>query len=79
MQHKVSSLLYDYISNIKTLISLRFEKQSEEKIKDKISEIEPVYINNYKLSERKAFVTENLLKIYTYSAIAIYCFMELKN
>jgi hypothetical protein len=79
MQHKVSSLLYDYISNIKTLISLRFENKSQEKLNNKIKEIESIYINNYKISERKSLITENFLKIYTYLAISIYCFMELKN
>jgi len=79
MQHKVSTLLYDYISNIKTLISLRFEKQSQEKLLNKIEEIGSDYLQNEKLSEKKAFVTENILKIYTYSAIAIYCIMEIKN
>lgn len=54
-EHKVMSTLFDFISNIKTVITLRFEKSATRVLQKNIQEIIPPYMKFAKLNEWKWF------------------------
>jgi ABC-type multidrug transport system fused ATPase/permease subunit len=53
--HDVSSTLFDFLSNIKTVITLRFLDRALQTVQEKIALVYPPFIKNAVLNERKRF------------------------
>ncbi|EKE27111.1 MAG: ABC transporter related protein, partial [uncultured bacterium (gcode 4)] len=54
-EHKVASLLHDYISNIRTLITLHFESLAENELAKRIFDIFPIKKKRFIINEIKWF------------------------
>ena len=54
-EHSVAACLYDYISNINTVITLRLEKLAKNELVKKILNIFPVFRKNIVMNELKWF------------------------
>jgi ATP-binding cassette, subfamily B, bacterial len=60
-QHELSSLLYDSLSNIVTVLTLRLEKRMEQSLAGKVSAIEPPFRREIRINEWKWFVASMLI------------------
>ncbi len=60
-EHIVSSTLFDSLSNIITVITLRLEKRMESSLLKKIADIFPPFMKNVKINEWKWFVADMLV------------------
>lgn len=69
-EHVVSSTLFDSLSNIITVITLRLEKSMEQGLLAKVREILPPFRRNVIINEQKWFVADVLVAI-TYGVIAL--------
>lgn len=69
-EHIVSSTLFDSLSNIITVITLRLEKRMESSLMQKIKEVLPPFRRNVRINEWKWFVADTLVTI-IYCVIAI--------
>ena len=72
--HKVNGLLVDYISNIRTLITLRFLQPTEYALNNAIIETYPDRNKEIKLNELKRFLTSSLLSLSLYIVILWYIY-----
>ncbi len=77
-EHKVASLLHDYISNIRTVITLHFEKLAQKELIAKIQAIFPIKRANIVLNEFKWFSTSMCIAILFFGIILSYAYFELK-
>ncbi|MBA4848858.1 ABC transporter ATP-binding protein [Emticicia sp. BO119] len=69
-EHVVSSTLFDSLSNIITVITLRLEKRMESSLMQKVKEVLPPFRRNVHLNEWKWFVADTLVTL-IYCVIAI--------
>lgn len=69
-EHVVSSTLFDSLSNIITVITLRLEKRMESSLMQKVKEVLPPFRVNVRLNEWKWFVADTLVTL-------IYCVIAL--
>jgi ATP-binding cassette subfamily B protein len=60
-EHIVSSTLFDSLSNIITVITLRLEKRMESSLLKKVADIFPPFMKNVKINEWKWFVADMLV------------------
>ena len=60
-EHVVSSTLFDSLSNIITVITLRLEKRMESSLLKKVADVFPPFMKNVKINEWKWFVAEMLV------------------
>jgi ATP-binding cassette, subfamily B, bacterial len=60
-EHVVSSTLFDSLSNIITVITLRLEKRMESSLLKKIADVFPPFFKNVKINEWKWFVADMLV------------------
>ncbi len=60
-EHKVSSTLFDSLSNIITVITLRLENRMEQDIVKRVMEIFPAFKKNIRINEWKWFVVDTLV------------------
>ncbi len=74
--HKVASLTYDYISNIKTIITLRFEKGVRGTLYDAIWEIFAPFKKYTVLNEWKWFAVSITLAISTAATVGLYIYQQ---
>lgn len=58
--HVVSSGLFDFLSNIKTVITLRFEERAHQSLDTKINNVRPITYKSITISEWKRFTTDIL-------------------
>jgi ATP-binding cassette, subfamily B, bacterial len=65
-EHVVSSTLFDSLSNIITVITLRLEKRMENSLLEKVKEVFPPFMRSVKINEWKWFVADMLV-------VLIYC------
>ncbi len=68
-EHVVSSTLFDSLSNIITVITLRLEKSMEVGLMSKVKDIVPSFVKNVVINEQKWFVADVLVAL-TYVVIA---------
>lgn len=76
--HRVSSLIFDYLSNIKTIITLRFVEKTWGVLQNRIDDTYPFFRKRVIIDERKRFIVSMALTAaiglmlgwYTYSQIA---------
>ncbi len=65
-EHVLSSTLFDSLSNIITVITLRLEKRMEKVVMQRVDDILPAYKRNVRINEWKWFVVDMLVgMIYT--------------
>lgn len=69
LNHKVSTLLFDYLSNIKTLITLRFLSPTENNIDHAVSEMYPYFNRRIQRNERKRFTIDTILQAILISVV----------
>ncbi len=60
-EHKVSSTLFDSLSNIITVITLRLESRMEKDIVKRVTDIFPAFKKNIRINEWKWFVVDTLV------------------
>jgi len=60
-EHIVSSTLFDSLSNIITVITLRLEKRIETSLLKKVADVFPPFMKNVKINEWKWFVADMLV------------------
>lgn len=71
-KHQVYSTIYDYISNIKTVINLNLEKLAEKEINKKFLNYYPIWKKNSLLNELKWFSVNMLLIVLALSVYFSY-------
>ncbi len=69
-EHVVSSTLFDSLSNINTVITLRLEKQMEKSLLQKIKDVFPPFRKNVEINEWKWFVADMLVAL-VYSVVTV--------
>jgi ATP-binding cassette, subfamily B, bacterial len=69
-EHEVSSTLFDSLSNIVTVITLRLEKRIKISFMKKVSDVAPPFIRNVKVNEWKWFTAQMLVGV-IYATITI--------
>jgi ABC-type multidrug transport system fused ATPase/permease subunit len=69
-EHVVSSTLFDSLSNIMTVITLRLEKSMESGLLNKVQHILPPFRKNVKINEWKWFVADMMVTL-IYCVVAI--------
>lgn len=74
LDHKINGLLVDYISNIRTLITLRFLSPTEHTIDQSIMATYPARNKEIKATEVKRFLTSILLNFLLYSILLGYIY-----
>jgi len=72
--HKVGNLLFDYLSNIKTLITLRFIQVTQDNLAQSMDDMYLPFERHTTRNERKRFTTDSLLKISLLMIVAIYMY-----
>ncbi|HTF17371.1 MAG TPA: ABC transporter ATP-binding protein, partial [Chryseolinea sp.] len=60
-EHVVSSTLFDSLSNIITVITLRLEKRMENSLLKKVMDVFPPFLRNVKINEWKWFVADMMV------------------
>jgi ATP-binding cassette, subfamily B, bacterial len=60
-EHEVSSTLFDSLSNIVTVITLRLEKRIKVSFMKKVGEVAPPFVTNVKVNEWKWFTAQMLV------------------
>lgn len=78
-EHRVASLLHDYVSNIRTVITLHFETLAKHELVSKIQSIFPIKKENFILNEFKWFSVEMVIAIIAFIIIFFYGYFSLKN
>lgn len=74
LSHKVWSLLFDYLSNIKTLITLRFLEPTQTNLKKGMDDMYIPFNKHNKRNERKWFTTSSLLQVSLLLVIVAYMY-----
>ncbi len=69
-EHVVSATLFDSLSNINTVITLRLEKQMQNSLLQKIKDVFPPFRKNVEINEWKWFVAD-MLVAFVYCVITI--------
>jgi ABC-type multidrug transport system fused ATPase/permease subunit len=77
-ESKVASLLHDYVSNIRTVITLHFEALAKHELVSKIERIFPIKKQNFILNELKWFSTNMFIDILVFSIILSYGYYQLE-
>jgi ABC-type multidrug transport system fused ATPase/permease subunit len=62
-EHKVSSTLFDSLSNIITVITLRLERRMESGLLQKVTAILPPFRRNIRINEWKWFIVDTLVTV----------------
>ncbi len=75
-EHVVMSVLFDYLSNIKTVITLRFESQALQALKQKIDHVFPVFEKYSVMNEYKWFSMDMLMNVVTLTALWWYIYQQ---
>lgn len=73
-EHKVAAVLYDYISNIGTIITLRLEKLAKNEYAQKILNVFPVFKKNVIFNEAKWFAVSAVMTICGFSVLMYYVY-----
>ena len=73
-RHKVASILFDYLSNIKTIITLRCESIVKTVLSDSIEQVRPAYNKYTVINERKWFIVSMILAAVTSITIGFYIY-----
>lgn len=77
-EHDVSKLFFDYLSNIKTIITLRFQSRVLDTIKKYIAKVWPPYRKHNVVNELKWFVMDIVLQLSVLGSILYFCYHQLQ-
>ncbi len=77
--HRYESTLFDYITNIGTIITLRIEKLTQLEVTKKFLKIFPPYKKNIVVNEVKWFIVSMGLAFLTFAILLIFIFQEYKT
>lgn len=77
-EHAIAALLFDYISNIRTVITLHFESLARHELSKKILDIFPYRKKNYVYNELKWFSVSMLVAATMFATILIYGYTSLQ-
>lgn len=75
-ENKVSALLFDYISNVRTVITLHIQQLSQNQLKTRIMHILPILKPNINWNEFKWFTLSMLTSILIFLVIFTYGYFE---
>ena len=70
--HTITSALFDYVSNITTVITLRLEDLSRREVIRRFLKIKPVYDNNIRVNEWKWFVVTMIVVSLQFFVLLMY-------
>jgi ABC-type multidrug transport system fused ATPase/permease subunit len=73
-EHKVASVLFDYISNISTIITLKLEKLAKREYLKRINKVFPIFRRNSVVNEVKWFVVSMLMSFSVFFVILLYVY-----
>lgn len=76
--HIVSSLLFDYLSNIRTLITLRFLEPTEKNLSTAIDRVQEPFTKHMVRNERKRFTTDVSLEMVVSGILMVYVYTQRK-
>lgn len=76
LSHKVGAYVFDYLSNIKTIITLRFEERVRQVLQEALLSIRPAFRKYTRLNEMKWFTVNMLLAVVTSIVIGVYIYSE---
>lgn len=71
-EHLVMSTLFDFLSNIKTVITLRFENRALSTLREKVKDVFPVFLRFSVVNEWKWFTMEALLALAVVGILWLY-------
>ncbi|MEI7478109.1 MAG: hypothetical protein WCJ81_06570 [bacterium] len=74
--HKVNGLLFDYLSNIRTLITLRFLQPTEVALEDAIKDQKELFMKHTTRNEWKWFVTDGSINIIVACIVLAYIYVQ---
>ena len=75
-EHRVSSVLYDYVSNMISIITLRLQERAQKDFSQKISHVFPVHKKNIILNEWKWFSVSMAVNIAQFLVIVFYIYQQ---
>jgi len=73
-EHKVASVLFDYLSNISTIITLKLEKLARREYIKRIDKIYPTYKKNTVINEIKWFIVSLIMSASAFFVLIIYIY-----
>ncbi len=78
-EHTVMSTLFDFLSNSKTIISLRFQHRALETLRTKIQDVFPFFKKYIILNERKRFSADIIYKLFIIWVIWLYIYTQFQT
>lgn len=77
--HKYDATFYDYVANIRTVITLRLEKLAKNETLRKFSKIFPVWRKNAIVNECKWFILSMMLVLLNFSILTFYLYEKFSS
>jgi len=74
--HIYDATFYDYVVNMRTVITLRLEKLAKKETSNKFSKVFPIWKKNAKVNEVKWFLLSMIISFLTFAIIAFYLFQQ---
>ena len=71
-EHSADSVFYDYITNIRTVVTLRLERLSRKEVVRQIMHILPIWKRNATIVEAKWFTISMVLSVLNFSVIGLF-------
>lgn len=76
MWHVYDATFYDYVVNIRTVVTLRLEKLAKNEILSKFVKVKPVWQKNAKVNELKWFLLTMVIAFLIFTVMAFYLFQK---
>ncbi len=77
--HTIASGLFDYISNIRTVITLRLERRVQKEVSRRIGHLLPVFDKSNKLNEWKWFIHSILMGLLFFFVLLAYIYQQITS
>lgn len=74
--HVYDATFYDYIVNIRTVVTLRLEKLAKSEILSKFKKVKPIWQKNAKVNELKWFLLTMVIAFLIFTVMAFYLFQK---
>lgn len=78
-EHDVMSNLFDFLSNIKTVITLRFQNRALQTVRKRIQEVYPVFRKFTILNEWKWFSMDSLNTTFIFALVSFYIYTQFET
>jgi ATP-binding cassette subfamily B protein len=76
VSHKINALLFDYLSNIKTLITLRFQKRAQYELESVMSQLIPLEVSYARYNEWKRWLMDTIIWTVVVCMMMLYIFWQ---